>query len=237
MHLWRRYLEQYAENEGRTEEQIVVGSYHAAEVLGTLSSTLDREGRFKDLIEERKRFFQEGAKRAEVFNGHLLNACFAFYNHLNTLCRQFAGENAAAASLLHKIEEQVGAQTQSAEQVARAAAALRASFPLLSIITLMIDRGGSITPAIRQVEQRFASGSAGAAGEWDQLVNALYRNVEMMQLLVVLSDSELRGQVDQIASRFQEEDQASERGLKVRNGFCRFFELAHLLTTHLDEIL
>jgi hypothetical protein len=25
--------------------------------------------------------------------------------------------------------------------------------------------------------------------------------------------------------------------LKVRNGFCRLFELGHLVTTHLDEIL
>ncbi len=237
MHLWRQYLEQYAENEGRIEEQIVVGSYHAAEVIGFLATTLDREGRLHDLIEERARFFRDGARRAEVFNDHLVNACFGIYNHLNTLGRQFVGGNPAAAALLKQVEGQVAGRIRTSAAVESAAAALGAAFPLLSMMTLTIDRGSSITPAIRHVEQRFASGTAHAASDWARLLNALYRIVEMMQLLVVLSDSELRGQVDQIASRFQEDDQTEDMRLRLRNGFCRLFELAHLLTTHLDEIL
>ncbi len=237
MHLWRQYLEQYAEHEGSVEEQIVVGSYHAAEVFGSLSSTLDREGRFRGLIDERMRHFREGARRAVVFNDHLVNASFGIYNHLNTLARQFAGSSRAAKTLLDNIEEQVAVKTRSAGSVESAAAALGAAFPLLSLMTLVIDRGGSITTAIRHVEQRFASGSAQAGSEWARLLNALYRMVEMMQLLVVLSDSELRGQVDQIASRFQEDDETADIRLRLRNGFCRLFELAHLLALHLDEIL
>ncbi len=237
MHLWRQYLEQYAEHEGRIEEQIVVGSYHATEVFGSLASTLDREGKLRDLIDERMRYFREGARRAEVFNDHLVNASFGIYNNLNTLGRQFLGASPVAAALIKQIEEQVGAKTKSGGPVECAAAALNAAFPLLSMMTLMIDRGGSITTAIRHVEQRFASGSTQAASDWARLLNALYRLVEMMQLLVVLSDSELRGQVDQIASRFQEDDQTADMRLRLRNGFCRLFELAHLLTTHLDEIL
>ncbi len=237
MHLWRQYLEQYAEHEGRIEEQIVVGSYHAAEVFSSLATTLDRDGRYRELIEERTRYFREAARRSEVFNDHLVNACFGIYNHLNTLGRQFTGSNPAAANLLQQIEQQVGLKTKSEQPVARAAAALGAAFPLLSMMTLMMDRGGSITAAIRHVEQRFAAGGAQADSDWAKLLNALYRLVEMMQLLVVLSDGELRGQVDQIASRFQEDDQTADLRLRLRNGFCRLFELGHLLTTHLDEIL
>jgi hypothetical protein len=237
MHLWRQYLEQYAEHEGQAEEQIVVGSYHAVEVLASLASTLDRDNKHRGLIDERVRYFQDGARRAEIFNDHLVNATFSIYNHLNTMYRQFTGGHDAAAGLLQQVEGQVAVQTKSGDPVECSAAALRAAFPLLSVMTLVVDRGGSITAAIRQVEQRFAAGSSRAASDWDRLLNALYRMVEIMQLLVVLSDSELSGQVDQIASRFQEEDQTSDMRLKLRNGFCRFFELAHLLTTHLDEIL
>lgn len=237
MHLWRQYLEQYAEQEGKIEEQIVVASYHAAEVFGVLCRTLDREGKLKNLIDERIGYFQEGSRRAEAFSDHLVNATFALYNHFNTLCRQFTGGNASAAELLKQIEEQVGSLTRNGGQVEKSAAALRASFPLLSMMTLIVDYGSSITPAIRQVERRFAAGDSHAALAWEQSLNALYRGVEMMQLLVVLSDNELRGQVDQIAQRFQEEDHPADLRLKMRNGFCRLFELAHLLTTHLDEIL
>jgi hypothetical protein len=236
MHLWRQYLEQHAEHEGSAEEQIVVASYHSAEVFGVLCETLDREGKLKSLIDERVRYFREGSRRAEAFSDHLVNATFAIYNHLNTLCRQFTGGNAAAA-LLQQIEEQLASRARSAGQVESSAAALRAAFPLLSMMTLIVDYGASITPAIRQVEQRFAAGAAHATAAWEQLLNALYRLVEMMQLLVVLSDNELRSQVDQIASRFQEEDHPADLRLKIRNGFCRLFELAHLLTTHLDGIL
>jgi len=59
----------------------------------------------------------------------------------------------------------------------------------------------------------------------------------MMQLFASLSDGELQDQVQQIATRFQEEDQAPEMRLKLRNGFCRLFELGHLVTTHIDAIL
>jgi hypothetical protein len=193
--------------------------------------------KLKSLIDERVRYFREGSRRAEAFSDHLINATFALYNHLNTLCRQFTGGNAAAAALLQQIEEQVESQIRSAGQVESSAAALRAAFPLLSMMTLIVDYGASITPAIRQVEQRFAAGAAHATSAWEQLLNALYRLVEMIQLLVVLSDNELRSQVDQIASRFQEEDHPADLRLKMRNGFCRLFELAHLLTTHLDGIL
>jgi len=237
MHLWRQYLEQYAEQEGNVEEQIVVASYHAAEVLGVLCITLDREGKLRTLIDERIGHFREGSRRAEAFNDHLVNATFAIYNHLNTICRQFSGGNAAAGELLQQVEKQAASQTLNSRGAESSAAALRAAFPLLSMMTLIVDYGSSITSAIRQVEQRFAAGSAHAESPWEQLLNALYRLVEMTQLLVVISDNDLRSQVDQIASRFQEEDHPAEVRLKMRNGFCRLFELTHLLTTHLDEIL
>ena len=237
MHLWRRYLEQYAERDGNIEEQIVVGSYHAAEVLGFFSRTLDHEGKYQELIEDRIRIFEEGSKRAEVFGDHLVNAAFALYNHLNTLCRQFAGNSAQALSLVERIDAQVHERIQAGDPTGSSAAAIRAAFPLVSLMTLVLDRGGSITPAIRQVEQRFAAAGSKAATDWEHLLNGLYRIVEMLQLFVVLSDTELRGQVDQIASRFEEEDQPPDLRAKLRNGFCRLFELIHLLATHLDEIL
>jgi len=68
-------------------------------------------------------------------------------------------------------------------------------------------------------------------------LNALYRIVEMMQLLALLTDPELKDQITQIASRFQEEDQSREIPIKMRNGFCRFFELGHLLITHVDAVV
>jgi len=128
-------------------------------------------------------------------------------------------------------------RTQSAGQVERSAVALQAVFPLLSLLTLVLDQEQSLTSAIRQVEQRFAAGASVASTNWEHLINALYRVVEMMQLLAVLSDDGLRDQVNQIASQFQEEDHTSDVRLKLRNGFCRLFELGHLVTTHLDELL
>ena len=59
----------------------------------------------------------------------------------------------------------------------------------------------------------------------------------MMQLFVAFSDKELLNQALQIAARFQEEDRSRDPVLKMRNGFCRLFELGHLVTTHLDETL
>jgi hypothetical protein len=99
------------------------------------------------------------------------------------------------------------------------------------------DQSQSVTPSIRKVEQRFAAGAARATTPWEHLLNGLYRTVEMMQIFVILSDSELKGEVQEIASRFQEEDEASDYYLKTRNGFCRLFELGHLLTARLDQTL
>jgi hypothetical protein len=229
MHLWRRYLEQYAEREGNLHEQIVVGAYHSAEIFGSLSRILDRESKYRDLIDQREEYFKEGECRAETFDDQLVNGTFSIYNHVNTLTHQFAIGNSEAETLIRQIDEQVRTRVQDASQIERSASALRATFPLLGVMALVLDQDGVMTKAIREIEQRFAAGSG--------LVNSLYRIVEMMQVLVLLSDADLRGQVDQIASRFQEEDQASDAALKIRNGFCRLFELAHLLTTHLDEIL
>jgi hypothetical protein len=237
MQLWRKYLEQYAENDGKIEDQIVVGSHYSAEILGFLALTLDREGKFQELIEQRMRYFAEGSQRARIFGDHLVNASFGIYNHLNTLCRQFGSGSAPALDLIEKIDAQVHRRIETADQIERAAAAIRAAFPLLSLMTLVLDSGGSVTPAIRQIEQRFAAGASKSKSDWDHLLNGLYRMVEMMQLFVLLSDADLRAQVDQIASRFEEEDQPAEASLKLRNGFCRLFELTHLLCIHLDEIL
>ncbi len=236
MHLWRQYLEQYAEHEGNIENQIVVGSYHAAEIFGFLSLTLDRDGKFQDLIEQRIREFADGSRKAQVFGDHLVNATSGLYNHLNTLSRQFIAGNAQALRLVEQVDEVVRTRVPG-NQIQSSATAVRGAFPLLSLMTLVMDRGGTTTSAIREVEQRFATGSSKMKTEWEQLLNALYRIVEMMQLFVVLSDADLRGQVEQIASRFEEEDQPADARLKLRNGFCRLFELGHLLTTHLDEIL
>ena len=237
MQLWRKYLEQYAENDGKVEDQIVVGSYYSAEVFGFLSLTLDREGKFRNLIEQRVRYFSDGSQKARIFGDHLVNATFGIYNHLNTLCRQFGAGSASALDLIEKVDTHVHHRIESANQIERSTAAIRAAFPLLGLMTLVLDRGGLLTPAIRKVEQRFAAGASQSKSDWDHLLNGLYRMVEMMQLFVVLSDADLRAQVDQIASRFEEEDQSADTRLKLRNGFCRLFELTHLLTTHLDEIL
>ena len=35
----------------------------------------------------------------------------------------------------------------------------------------------------------------------------------------------------------QEEDQVKDLKLKLRNGFCRMFELSHLLATHIDGMI
>ncbi len=66
------------------------------------------------------------------------------------------------------------------------------------------------------------------------MLNALYRVVEMMQILALLTAPELSDRIDSIASRFREEDRSKELKLKLRNGFCRLFELAHLLATQTE---
>jgi len=237
MEQWRRYLEQFAEREGDVEAQTVIGSYHAAEVFGFLSLSLDRDQRFRTLISERLEYFREGTRRASVFDETLITACFTLYNHMNTLCHQFAHGNVSAEDLIHGVDEQVHVRVRQANPVERSAAALRAAFPLLSLMTLFLREGPQAAAAIRKVEARFAAGSARAGTDWEHLLNALYRLVEMMQLFVTLSDVELKDQVQQIAARFEEEDQTTDLKLKLRNGFCRLFELGHLLTTHLDEII
>ncbi len=237
MQLWRHYLEEYAENDGNPRQQVVVGAYHADEILGFLSRMLDREGKYKETIDQRISLFEDGRNRAKDFEDHLVNASFSLYNHLNTLSRQFATGNLAAGELLQQIDEQVHLKIRPADQVERSAAALNAAFPLVSVMTLVLNQGATMAEAIRQVEQRFVAGANSARTELEKLVNALYRIVEMMQILVSVSDSALKEQVRQIASHFQDEDQESDLTLKLRNGFCRLFELGHLLVNHLDEVL
>jgi hypothetical protein len=237
MQLWRDYLEQLAENEANIQQQIVVGSYQTVEVFASLSLTLDREGRYRALIDQRIELFKEGKLRARTFDDCLVNAVFSLYNHLNTLSHQFTQGHADAEKLIAGIDDQVRTRTHGTGQIGRAAAALQAAFPLLSLMTLVLDHKQSMSSAIRQVEQRFASGTGAASSDWEQLINALYRAVEMMQLFAVLSDQSLRDQVNQIATRFQEEDQVTDPQLKLRNGFCRLFEMGHLVTTHIDSLI
>jgi hypothetical protein len=237
MQLWRAYLEQYADSEGDVEAQIVVGGYFAVEVFAALSRTLDRNGRYKQVIDQRLAFFNEGKKRAVDFSDRLLNATFSLYNSLNTLGHQFTEGNEQASALIGKVDKQVHLSTESGSQIERSAAALRACFPLLSLLSITSDEGELMTGAIRQMEQRFSSGAAAASSEWEHLLNALYRVVEMAQIFAFLTDAELKDQINQIASRFKDEDQAKELSLKLRNGFCRLFELGHLLVTHVDAML
>jgi hypothetical protein len=237
MELWRTYLEQFADREGNIEAQIVVASYHAAEIFGFLSKALDREGKDRTLIDQRIGFFREGTQRADAFGDCLVTACFTLYNHMNTLCRQFAYGSTEPERIIRQVEEQVHTRTLSTDQIDRSAAALRAVFPLLSLMTLMMDQDGTMTQVIRQIEQRFATGASRASSPWEHLLNALYRTVEMTHLFVLLSDPELKDQVHQIATQFEEDDQTPDIQLKLRNGFCRLFELGHLVTTHLDEML
>jgi hypothetical protein len=237
MNLWRGYLEQSAESDGNVQAQIIVAAYHAAELFGFLSLSLDREQKIRTLIQARLDLYREGAHRAQSFDDSLVNASFTIYNHMNTLCRQFSSGNDSAENLINSVDEYVHSRVQEAGQIDRSAAALRATFPLLSMITLVLGEGTPATDAIRQIEERFATASGCAGTAVDHLLNALYRMVEMMQLWVMLSDTELRDQVQQIATVFKEEDQTPDLQLKLRNGFSRLFELGHLLATHLDEIL
>lgn len=237
MQVWREYLDQYADHEGDVKRQIIVAAYHGAGIFGSLSRTLDRAGRYRTLINERIAGFEEGSSKAQDFEDCMLVATFTLYNHFNTLGHQFTGGSQQAEELMAELDEQVKARIESSGQIERSCAAVRACFPLLSLITLAADQSQSVTPSIRKVEQRFAAGAARATTPWEHLLNGLYRTVEMMQIFVILSDSELKGEVQEIASRFQEEDKASDYYLKTRNGFCRLFELGHLLTARLDQTL
>jgi hypothetical protein len=237
MRLWREYLEQYADKEGNTEDQIIVAAYHAVEVLTAFSKTLDRNDRYEQLIAQRTSLFRGASRQAEIFADCLLNASFSIYNSLNTLSHQLTEGNAEAAALIRKVDEQVHSSISTGQPAARPAAALRASFPLVSLITIALDQHEEMTDAIRHMEQRFAAGAKAASSDWEQLLNALYRIVEMMQIFALLTDSELKNQIDQIASRFKEEDHSSDLHLKLRNGFCRLFELVHLLATQVDAMV
>ncbi len=237
MQLWREYLEQYAESDGDVHSQIVVASYHAAEIFGSMSVTLDRDGRYRELIDQRIGYFRQGKRQAKGFDESLINATFSLYNHLNTLSHQFAEGQPDATRLIGEVDEQVRIRTQAAGYLERSVAALQAVFPLLSLMTLILDQHESMTSVVRQVEQRFAAASSAATTDWERLINALYRSVEMMQLFAILTDYELRDQVNQIASHFEEEDRTSDVHLKLRNGFCRLFELGHLVATQVDHIV
>jgi len=237
MQLWRAYLEQYADSEGDVEGQIVVGAYFAVELFVALSRTLDKNARYKGTIDQHLSLFNEGKKRAADFPDHLQNATFSLYNSLNTLAHQFTEENNQASALIGRVDEQVHLSTESGSQVERSAAALRACFPLLSLLSITLDEDGLMTGAIRQIEQRFAAGAAAASSGWEHVLNALYRIVEMVQIFALLTDAELKDQINQIASRFKDEDQSKELSLKLRNGFCRLFELGHLLVTDVDAML
>ena len=237
MALWRHYLQEYAEREGSVESQVLVAANHSAEIFGFFSLSLDRDGRYRSIIDQRITYFTEGLRRAASFEDRLVNATFALYNHMNTLSQQFTQGNAESQELIRQVGEQVSLRAQSGGPIGQSAAAIRASFPLLGLMTLVLDRGQLMTSGIRHVEQRFVAGEEHATSEWQYLLNSLYRLVEMLQIFVTLSDQELRDQVQQIASRFQEEDQILDLMSKLRNGFCRLFELVHLVATHLDAIL
>lgn len=237
MQLWRRYLEQYADHEGSVEEQVVVALYHAAEIFGLLALTLDRGEKYRKVTEQRIGFFEQGSQQARTFGDCLVNGTFSLYNHINTLAHLLTDGSEPAGNLIREVDVQVHSRVESAEQGERAAAALCAAFPLLSLITIASDKKNAVTGAIRQVEQRFIGASAQAVSPQDRLLNGLYRMVEMMQLFAALSDQELLDQALQIAARFQEEDHTRDPILKMRNGFGRLFELGHLVTVHLDEVL
>jgi hypothetical protein len=237
MSLWRDYLEQYADREGDVEAQSIVGANHTVEVLVAFSRTLDRESRYKQLIDQRYSIFREALNQAEAFPDFLLNATFSIYNCVNTLSHQFTESNEPAAALIRKVDEQVHLSAESGVQIDMSASALRASFTLLGLMVITMDQDQRMTHAIRQVEQRFALAANAASSDWERLLNALYRMVEMIQILAFSTDPELGDRINQIALRFQEEDQ--EKGLpqKLRNGFCRFFEFAHIIVTHVDSMI
>jgi len=237
MDLWRTYLERYAGNDGMVEDQVLAGCECSAEVFGRMARMLDRQARLAKVIGARETAFREGAGRAASFDERLANALFALYGHLQSLSLLFVSGSNEAQDLIRQVNARFREQMRSGDVPGAAAAAARAGFALISLITLAVDQGGLVTQGIRKIEQRFRQGAEQAASDWDQILNAAYRMVEMMQMLVVVSDAGLRGQVEQIAARFEEEDHLKDRKSKLRNGFCRLFELAHLLTTHLDDTL
>jgi len=237
LRLWRQYLQDYAEAEGNLEQQIIDGAYRSAEVLAVLSRKMDRNGRWAGVINQRNGYFEEGGRRAQVFEDRLITATFTLYNHFNTLAHEFTEENVEAGNLISQIDAGVQERMEGAAPVERCAAAMEASFPLLVLMTLALDPMEEMTGAVRELEVRFSSSLGRTSSPSERLVNALYRVVEILQLFTVASESELRDPAGEIAARFQEEDRSPELGHKLRNGFCRLFELSHLAATQLNNVL
>jgi hypothetical protein len=237
MRLWREYLEQYADKEGDIKGQSITAAYYTVEILTSLSRTLDKTDRYKELIDQRISLFREGGRQADNFLDCMINATFSIYNSLNTLSHQFTEGNAEAADLIRKVDEQVHRNAKVGDPVERSAAALRAAFPLLGLVSIALDSDQAMIQVIRQVEQKFAAGTRVSSSSWERLLNALYRMVEMMQIFALLTDPDLKDQINQIATRFQEEDHAKDPQLKLRNGFCRFFELGHILANQVDAMI
>jgi len=235
--LWREHSERYAGHDGNIEGQIVVASYSAVEALTSLCKTLDSDDRYHMLIHQRFGLFREGRDRAATFPDALVTGTFSLYNTLNTLCRQLSEDTEQASGLISRVDEQVHECVELGTKIAGSAAALRGGFPLLTLATIMLDRNRTMTHVVRQVEQRFSAASKLASSDWEQLLNALYRLVEMTQIFALLADPVLEAQINQIAGRFKEEDQARELKFKLRNGFCRLFELGHLAAARVDEML
>jgi hypothetical protein len=241
MQLWREYLEQYADREGDIEGQTIIAAYHAVKVFAAFSRILDSNDHYKELIDRRLLLFEEGIKSARDFSDGLVNAAFSLYNCLNTLSHQLTENSGEASALIKKVDEQVRSSiesvAESAQAASRPAAALRACFPLLGLIAIALDQQQEVTGAIRHVERRYAAGAKAASSDGEHLLNALYRMVEMIQIVVLVSDPDLEDQINQIAARFKEEDQEKDVGLKLRNGFCRLFELGHLMVNQVDALV
>ena len=237
MRVWRDYLEAYADGEGNVENQVLAGADGTVEILSAFSRTLDAEDVYRELIDQRCAIFEEGKRRAQAFEDRLLNAAFSIYNCLNTLAHQFSKGRPQAAAMIRTVDEQTHLSVKDGTQIDRSAAAMRASSALLGLLTIAADENQEMTEIIQKLEQRFAEAARLCASDWDHLLNALYRSVEMMQVFALLTDPELEDQIAQTASRFQEEDRQKEILMKIRNGFCRFFELGHLLVTHVDATL
>ena len=237
MRLWRDYLGQYADKEGDVEGQTIAAAYSTVEVLTCLSRMFDKKVRYRDIIDQRIALFHEGSLNSENFLDSLINATFSIYNGLNTISHQLTEGNTEAAALIRNVDELVHQSAKSEDPVERSAAALRASFPLLGLVTIALDHDQALIRVIRQVEQRFAAAAKASSSGWEHLLNALYRIVEMLQIFALLMDPELKDQINQVAARFKEEDQAKEVRFKLRNGFCRFFELGHLLAIQVDAVL
>jgi hypothetical protein len=237
MRLWRDYLEQYADKEGDVEGQTVVAAYSTVEVMTCLSRMLDKKGLYRDIIDQRIALFHEGSLHCDNFLDCLINATFSIYNSLNTISHQLTEGNSEATALIRNVDEQVHRNAKSEDPLERSAAALRASFPLLGLVTIALDHDQAMIRLIRQVEQRFVAAAKAASTGGEQVLNALYRVVEMLQIFALLTDVELKDQINQVAARFQEEDQVKELRFKLRNGFCRFFELGHLLAIQVDALL